>query len=103
MQETDNLDVNIDDYIEKNLELSEYLAGFLEMITLLMKEDTSVRVEKLDPEEFSEETDKEIYGIELSISLLLSHEGYGKSEIFLFANEEDRDKFYLYLDKIINS
>ncbi|WP_027339979.1 hypothetical protein [Halonatronum saccharophilum] len=103
MVEMEDMDFEVDNYIEENLECSEVLADFLEIITLLLKEGTKSTVEKVEPEDLYEETNKEIYGVELSISLLLSHEGYAQSEIFLFNTEERRDKFYYYLIKIIKS
>ncbi|TDX51956.1 hypothetical protein [Orenia marismortui] len=93
--------IQIEEYIEKNLEYSNILLNFTELLNLMTKKDATIKLDKLDPKELIEELQGEYWGLDVTISLLIGHEAYGKNELFLFESKEKRDDFYEYLNQLI--
>ncbi|OCL27060.1 hypothetical protein U472_06135 [Orenia metallireducens] len=95
-------DKAIQNYIKKNLEYSNVLLNFTEMLVMMTRKDSTIKIEKIDPEDLTEEFDQELWGLDLTVSIVLGSEGYGKTELFLFEDEEKRDNLYDYLNQLVS-
>jgi|GEM_PF-6815160 len=95
-------DKAIQEYIEKNLEYSNLLLNFTEMLVMMTKKDSTVKIEKVEAEELAEEFDQELWGLDLTISIVLGNEAYGKTELFLFEDKNNRDNLYDYLNQLVS-
>ncbi len=93
------METELKEYITKNLEYSQVITSFVEMLTIINKKDSTTKIIKISPKELEEELQKEVWGLEITVSLVLGHEAYGKNELLLFSSEEERDQLYNYIEK----